>query len=217
MTPKIDMNKHELDSMGGDSLFQRVVAILEQARENVVRAVNSNMVLAYWLIGREIVEEVQEGEKRAEYGKQVIEKLSEQLTDKFGKGFSAPTLWNFRQFYQTYSQREPTILSRSGRESTPTPEVHNTVSQEILSLTGRELTVAASIAFNSSLSWSHYRALMRVSNTEARDFYEKGTVECGWTKIQLERQIQTSYYERILLNKGQNGLLPANRERLPGE
>jgi hypothetical protein len=101
------------------------------------------MVLAYWMIGREIVEEVQEGEKRAEYGKQVIEKLSEQLTDKFGKGFSAPTLWNFRQFYQTYSQREPIILSRSGRESTPTPEMLDTVSQEILSLTGRELTVAA--------------------------------------------------------------------------
>ncbi|MCP4297720.1 MAG: DUF1016 domain-containing protein, partial [Proteobacteria bacterium] len=49
----------------------------------------------------------------------------------------------------------------------------DTVSQEILSLTGRELTVAAGIAFNSSLNWSHYRALMRVSNTEARDFYEK--------------------------------------------
>ncbi len=71
------------------------------------------------------------------------------------------------------------ILSRSSRESTPTPEMLDTVSQEILSLTGRELTVAAGIAFNSSLSWSHYRALMRVSNTEARDFYEKEAVECG--------------------------------------
>ncbi len=176
MTPQMDMNKHELDSMGGGSLFQRVVAILEQARENVVRAVNSNMVLAYWLIGRKIVEEVQEGEKRTEYGKQVIEELSKQLTDKFGKGFSAPTLWNFRQFYQTYSQREPIILSRSSRDSTPTPEMLDTVNQEILSLTGRELTVAAGIAFNSSLNWSHYRALMRVSNTEARDFYEKEAV-----------------------------------------
>ncbi len=191
MTSRKDMNKHELGSTDGDSLFHRVVAILEQARKNVVRAVNSNMVLAYWLIGMEIVEEVQKGEKRAEYGKQVIEKLSKQLTVKFGKGFSAPTLWNFRQFYQAYSQREPLILSRPGRESISTPELLDTDSQEILSLTGRELTVAATgVAFNPSLSWSHYRALMRISNTEARDFYEKEAVECGWTKTQLERQIQ---------------------------
>jgi hypothetical protein len=52
-----------------NKLFDRVVSILEQARSNVVRAVNSNMVAAYWLIGREIVEELQEGEKRTGYGK----------------------------------------------------------------------------------------------------------------------------------------------------
>ncbi len=69
-------------------LFDRIVTILEQARVNVVRSVNSNMVLAYWLIGREIVEEVQHGDQRAEYGKQVIENLSRQLSEKFGKGFS---------------------------------------------------------------------------------------------------------------------------------
>ncbi len=51
------------------TLFDRVVSILEEARSNVVRAVNSNMVMAYWLIGREIVEEIQGGDKRAEYGK----------------------------------------------------------------------------------------------------------------------------------------------------
>jgi predicted nuclease of restriction endonuclease-like (RecB) superfamily len=71
--------------------------------------------------------------------------------------------------------------------------------------------------FSSQLSWSHYRALMRVSTPEARHFYEKEAVECGWSKAQLERQIQTSYYERILKNRSHDGLLPANRERLPGE
>ncbi len=81
-------------------LFDRVVSILEQARGNVVRTVNSNMAMAYWLIGREIVQELQDGKKRAEYGKQVIEDLAVQLKKRYGKGFSAPTLWNFRQFYQ---------------------------------------------------------------------------------------------------------------------
>ena len=60
----------------GDNLFDRVVSILEQARSNAVRAVNNNMVIAYWLIGREIVQEIRGGDERAEYGKQVIELLS---------------------------------------------------------------------------------------------------------------------------------------------
>ena len=54
------------------NLFDRVVSILEEARSNVVNSVNSNMVMGYWLIGREIVEEIQSGEKRAEYGKQIV-------------------------------------------------------------------------------------------------------------------------------------------------
>ncbi|MBN2801726.1 MAG: DUF1016 domain-containing protein, partial [Deltaproteobacteria bacterium] len=88
-----------------NALFERVVSILEQARGNVVSAVNSNMVMAYWLIGREIVLEIQGGEERAEYGKQIIEELSNKLTILYGKGFSAKTLWNYRAFYQTFSDR----------------------------------------------------------------------------------------------------------------
>jgi predicted nuclease of restriction endonuclease-like (RecB) superfamily len=198
-------------------LFDRVVAILEQARVNVVRSVNSNMVLAYWLIGREIVEEAQAGEERAEYGKQVIKKLSRQLTDEFGKGFSVANLKRFRQFYQAFQDRveigspagiffPDKLAPRQGANSDVTP-----------TLAKGELPVAAERSFDPHLSWSHYRALMRVTNLKARDFYEQEAVECGWTKVQLERQIQTSYYERILQNKGRDGLLPANRERLPGD
>ncbi|MBN2145622.1 MAG: DUF1016 domain-containing protein, partial [Candidatus Aureabacteria bacterium] len=97
-------------------LFNRVVSILEQARNNVVRSVNSNMVIAYWLIGKEIVQELQAGEIRAEYGQQVVENLSIRLTEKYGKGFSTTNLWYFRQFYQVYSNRIE-ILHPSGGES----------------------------------------------------------------------------------------------------
>jgi hypothetical protein len=113
------------------SIFDRVVNILEQARGNVVRAVNSSMVTAYWLIGREIVEEIQKGKRRAGYGEQVVEKLSRQLSVRFGRGFSTPVLWNFRQFYLAYQDRLP-ILFPVGRESGTT--------EKILSPTGRELT-----------------------------------------------------------------------------
>jgi len=94
-----------LISATGATLFERVASILEEARANVVRAVNSNMVLAYWLIGREIVQELQDGEERAEYGKRTIEALSKQLTARFGSGFSEQSLQNFRRFYQVYPDR----------------------------------------------------------------------------------------------------------------
>lgn len=95
-----------------NDIFDRVVLILEEARNNVVRAVNSNMVIAYWLIGREIVEEIQGGEDRAEYGKKVVEELSEKLTKKYKKGFSTTNLWYFKQF-------SPILHNRSGESETP--------------------------------------------------------------------------------------------------
>lgn len=79
-----------------DELFNRIVSIIEQARSDVVRAVNSSMVIAYWMIGREILHEIQGGTKRATYGKQTIAQLSEQLTAKYGSGFSVANLRNFR-------------------------------------------------------------------------------------------------------------------------
>ena len=77
----MDTNGNELTTRTGNSLFDRVVIILEQARTNVVRTVNSEMVLAYWHIGREIVQELQKGEDRAEYGKQIIKEFSAKLNE----------------------------------------------------------------------------------------------------------------------------------------
>ena len=76
--------------------------ILRAARKYVVSSVNSAMVQAYWLIGKRIVMQEQNGNDRAEYGKQIIEKLSEALTMEFGKGFSKSNLWSFKQFYLTF-------------------------------------------------------------------------------------------------------------------
>ena len=99
-----------------NALFERVVSILEQARSNVVRTVNSQMVIAYWMIGRAIVEEEQQGEPRAEYGKRLIEDLSFRLTKRYKKGFSSTNLRYFRQFYFTYTNRSPEIRHPAGGE-----------------------------------------------------------------------------------------------------
>lgn len=89
-------------SSGSGRIYKRIRDIIERARANVVRAVNTEMVLAYWHIGRAIVEEEQKGKSRADYGKKLLENLSERLTKDFGSGFHASNLWNMRQFYQTY-------------------------------------------------------------------------------------------------------------------
>ncbi|MBU4444517.1 hypothetical protein KJ656_05475 [bacterium] len=91
------------------ALLDRVVSILEEARSNVVRSVNNNMVIAYWHIGREIVLALQGGEGRAKYGEKVIEQLSSQLKEKYGRGFSISNLRYFRTFYTVYSNRKPEI------------------------------------------------------------------------------------------------------------
>ncbi len=128
-----------------DALLKRIVTILEQARGNVVRAVNTNMVLAYWLIGREIVEEVQSGRDRAKYGEKVVEKLSAQLTRRYGKGFSVRNLQWFRQFYLVYGERI-TIPHPVGAEfklpQNPNPAGAELPTTPILSPMGRELLLA---------------------------------------------------------------------------
>ncbi|MBI5141306.1 MAG: DUF1016 domain-containing protein [Nitrospirae bacterium] len=213
----------------GDSLFHRVASILDQARGNVVRSVNSNMVLAYWLIGREIVLELQGGEDRAEYGRKIVETLSAKLTKRYGKGFSTTNLWDCRQFYQAYAGR-PAILHPTGGELADTVILSQTGREsqvvEICHLPGDESTGKAiqyptgsefQHGFSPQLSWSHYRALMRVQDENARAFYEQEAIECGWSKTQLERQIQSSCYNRILANRGEAGLVATDRERLQGE
>jgi hypothetical protein len=94
-----------MNAVETDHIFARVASILEQAQGEVVRSVNQATVVAYWSIGREIVEALQGGDARAEYGKALVENLSERLTARFGKGFSMPNLWAFRQFYMAYAER----------------------------------------------------------------------------------------------------------------
>ena len=80
--------------------------ILKNARQKAYTAVNSAMVEAYWKIGRRIVEEEQSGRERAEYGKEILQNLSKELTEEFGKGYSYRTLREIRQFYLMFSDFE---------------------------------------------------------------------------------------------------------------
>ena len=84
-------------------IYEEIRGLLKSARENIVSTINSTMAKTYFLIGKRIVEEEQNGEKRAEYGKKLIKELSKKLTKEFGKGFSERNLEQMRKFYLAYS------------------------------------------------------------------------------------------------------------------
>lgn len=173
-------------------LFSRIVSILEQARANVVRSVNSEMVLAYWHIGREIVQELQGGEERAEYGERIIADLSTRLSLHYGKGFSATSLKYFRTFYLVFKDRSSTI-GRTASDLLGTEQIGRTACDQFM--------------FHPNLGWSHYRLLMRVANVSARTFYEEEAIANGWSVRQLERQINSLFYERLMMSKDKKRML----------
>ena len=153
--------KQQLMAPSNDGLFDRVVNILERARTQVVHAVNSSMVIAYWLIGREIVQAIQGGDERAEYGKQIIKDLSVRLNKNYGKGFSTSNLWYFRQFYVVYSNREPMILHKACGESDSVEKLHKPCGVlDDLSLAVEKSDFIQ--GFSPALSWSHYRTLSKI-------------------------------------------------------
>ena len=151
-----------LNTTGLSKLVEAIAGQIEQARNQVRQSVNSAMVQSYWQIGRLIVEQEQQGESRAAYGKQQLQQLSKQLTERLGKGFDVGNLRNMRQFYITFP-------------------IHDAVRSE--------------------LSWTHYRALMRIDTPAARDWYLQEAISQSWSARALERQISTLYYERLLASQ----------------
>jgi uncharacterized protein DUF1016 len=96
-------------SRGYGTMLGRVVRLIDEARRASARSVNAVMTATYWLIGRHIVELEQHGKTRAEYGEELLQRLAQDFTGKFGRGFSYPNVNKFRQFYLAFPP--PNILS----------------------------------------------------------------------------------------------------------
>ena len=172
------MDKNELTFSINEDFFQSISNILEEARKNAKTAVNLSMVYAYYEIGRKIVEEEQNGENRAAYGKQLLKELSKFLTQKHGKGYSAENLKLMRRFYMVYSR----------------DQIGETV------FTQFENLPAVSTGRKFFLSWSHYLKLMRIDNIEERHFYVIEDVKNDWSLSELKRQCNSALYERLALS-----------------
>ncbi|MCD4811982.1 PDDEXK nuclease domain-containing protein [bacterium] len=204
------IDKQQLIVSNSDDLFERVVTILERARTRVVHAVNSEMVLAYWLIGREIVQKLQVGDERAAYGKRVLEELSERLLKRYSKGFSVTNLRYFRLFYQTYADRLPEIRHKACDElllPDSQQRIHHKPCDVLDDLCLAIEKSSLIQGFSPALSWSHYRTLSKVENKNERLFYEIEAEKEGWSVPVLERQIYSFLFARLLKSRDKNGVL----------
>jgi DUF1016 N-terminal domain len=198
--------KRKIAAKKPDVLFERIVSILDEARGNVVRAVNTQMVLAYWLIGREIVQEIQGGKGRAEYGRQILEELSRQLTERYGRGFSTSNLRYFRTFYTCYQDRLPEIR-QIGSGELAGGLASGTTADVLLALSESVEKPSAPRGFSPILGWSHYQALLAVEHPGERLFYEIEAEKSGWDVKHLKRQIHTFLLARLLKSRNKAGVL----------
>jgi predicted nuclease of restriction endonuclease-like (RecB) superfamily len=190
-----------------DTFFEGVASIIEQARAYAGRTADLTMCAAYFEIGRMIVEEEQEGEVRAKYGKGLLKALSAYLTDKLGRGFSLSTLKNAKQFYNIYAPSvRQTTLSASSQKSQTMFSFFENHSQTPKS----QALFSQSYPF--TLGWSHYLILMRIENEQERHFYEIETARQGWTYRQLQRQYGSSLYERLALSRDKDAVMKLAKE-----
>ena len=195
------------------SILGDVSRIIDTARRSAVRSVNAVMTAAYWLIGQRIVEFEQSGEKRAAYGTALIERLAADLTQRFGRGFSRQNIQQMRLFYLSH----------------PSGQIQQAVSGELTeasqeqirqTLSGKSETTFTAVRLGELLAafplpWSAYVRLLSVKNRRAREFYETEALRGGWSVRQLDRQINSQFYERTALSKNTAAMLTRGRRARP--
>lgn len=171
-------------------------SIVSKARSKAFAAVNYSLVERNWRIGQRIVEQEQNGASRAEYGKHVIEIASAALPEEFGKGFSETNIMNFKKFYLKFKELTiPQTLSEEFKK-----QKQQTLSDELSSHFQKGQTPPAQFELR-LLPWSHYERLIRVEDKKAREWYAKEAFNEGWSYRTLNRNINTLYYERLLMSK----------------
>ena len=194
------------------ALVKDLSGLLASARRAAARTVNSVMTGTYWEVGRRIVEFEQGGEKRAEYGAELLETLAADLTRQFGRGFSRQNLQYMRQFYVVF----PPDRIRQTVSGKSAPNIRQTVSSKSETLSRIFTPDALAEAF--PLPWSHYILLIgKARSHEARAFYHAEALRGGWSVRQLDRQMASQFYERTALSKNKAAMLTKGAEARPAD
>ncbi len=184
---------------GYQAVLIDVANLLESGRREAARSVNTVMTVTYWKVGRRIVENEQSGKRRADYGARLIERLSIDLTKRFGRGYSAVNLKQMRRFYLEWGDHR----------------IGQTTSDQFTKGSAYVTFPSESLEVRFPLSWSQYVSLLSVDQAEARMFYESEALRGGWTVRQLDRQIGTQFYERTLLSRNKAAMLTKGQKRRP--
>jgi len=198
---------------GYDGVLAGVVELLDAARRASARVVDSLMTATYWEIGRRIVDHEQAGKERAAYGEEILTRLSADLKKRFGRGFSVDNLERARKFYLTFAsaKRSATAL-RISASSAPAPISATALRKFQVEEVIEQLR---NIAECFPLPWSHYTRLLRLRSAYALEFYHTEAVRGGWTVKQLERQMNSQFYERTALSQNKAAMLLKGQRRLP--
>jgi len=209
------MTKKSQISVKYNGLISSIETLLKDSRARIVKEVNQTIVITYWHIGKYIVEYEQGGKARAEYGTELLKRLSKDLTKSFGRGYSLRNLKLIKKFYLTFpigqsmiAQSEKTKgqtpFALSGKKNSPTMSAQSITSELQSSSTKSELSKMQSAI--AQLSWSHFVRLLSVKNEDERSFYLIETAENNWSVRELDRQINSSLFERLLLSKDKKGV-----------
>ncbi len=190
-----------------DALFGHISKLIDEAHKHVKTTINTVMAYTYYGVGKYIIEDEQQGYKRAAYGKAVLKNLSMRLTDKYGKGWSVATLKNAKKFYSVYSEKTNCVYpieNKKGKHCLAN-SMHKTTNVNVL-------TTENSLKPSFTLSWSHYLILMRIENTDERNFYEIECHQQNWSFRELQRQYASSLYERLALSRDKGEVLRLAKE-----
>ena len=217
MTIRIKKREEILD-LGYQTVLGDIANVIDTARRSAARSVNSIMTAAYYLVGRRIVEFEQKGEKRAGYGEELLKRLSVDLDERFGRGFGVDNLQRFRAFYLCYPpewiyvtpSRKSAGGDRIGKYATLSRILHEQSTDkpdESIVQTMPAQSVLSSIAACFRLPWSAYVRLLSVKNETERRFYETEALRGGWSIRQLDRQINSQFYERTAMSRNKFAML----------
>ena len=175
--------------------------IVKSARKYAYSSICFAQVQSNWLLGKRIVEQIQKGNNKAEYGKHILKIASESLTEEFGKGYSETNLKSFRKFYLIFKDysigQTMSDQLEERKQQTLSAKLEDSKRQAMPA----QLENSNPQALPVILSWTHYERLMRIKNKEIRDWYMKEAAEQMWNYRTLNRNINTQYYERMLISQ----------------
>lgn len=163
-------------------LADRIVAVIDQGKQQLAISINQTMKSTYWNVGRHIVEFEQQGNARAKYGSSLLSRLAKILRARVGRGYSHPNLNNMRKFYLMFP-----ILQTSDK------------------------SVLSIFQTSEKLTWSHICELITIDDPLEREFYLNECVAAGWTVDALHRQKESGLFMRLALSKDKKGVIFLSR------